>query len=625
MDIMDAGTHLTMVPPGGSTRCRLLSGGEDPRRSGAATLDLGDAMAIQSANQTVLESDFQNFLNTEYPGEDPDEVFELYSATQVLKPRELNSDELSDGIVDESKDGGIDSFFVFLNGTLLTPESPLLSPGDPALRQVAPNPRLEVFLIQSKNTRTWEEGAWEHLQASTPLLLDPSADDIELDLLFHSDVVERTRIFRHATISLAPKFPKVSFSVRYVTKGRLDNVTPTIEARRAQVEKLIRGMLTQNAQVDCQHIGAEALYELAGTQYSQPAQLKFRQLIREPGSFLGVAAIEDYLAFIRDESGAIRDELFEGNVRDFEGDNAVNEAIGSTLATSDNAEFWWLNNGITVLGDEVDSPLQAMTIRHPLIVNGLQTSHVLHRSQRDGTLAPERLQNGVVVRVIASTDEELRDRVIAGTNRQTQVPAPALFATQPLQHDIERILKAHDWWYERRKNRYRNLGKPAKKRIAITYLAQALITLLLGQPDEARARPGTVLGRKGGHDRVFPAKLDKNAYVVAVELIKGVEAFLTTQQAKAIMDEATNARFHLTAGYAVLALGLKAANNLRFDVNFPRLKQPLTEVHMLNALADLAAEAEEFQRLNPKASRDSVFKSSDFTRSYLSRVAKRNL
>lgn len=25
-------------------------------------------MAIQSANQTVLESDFQNFLNTEYPG-----------------------------------------------------------------------------------------------------------------------------------------------------------------------------------------------------------------------------------------------------------------------------------------------------------------------------------------------------------------------------------------------------------------------------------------------------------------------------------------------------------------------------------------------------------------------------
>ncbi|MBS3180039.1 MULTISPECIES: AIPR family protein [unclassified Pseudoclavibacter] len=596
-----------------------------PHRSGTATLDSGDAMAIQSANQTVLESDFQNFLNTEYPGENPDDVFELYSATQVLKPRDLNPDELGDGVVDEAKDGGIDSFFVFLNGTLLTPESPLLIPGDPALRQVATNSRLEVFLIQSKNTHTWEEGAWEHLLASTPYLLNPSADDVQLDVLFHSDVVERTRIFRQATVSLAPKFPRVSFFVRYVTKGRFDNITPTIEARRVLVEEKIRGMLTQNAHVECQHVGAEALYKLAGTQYSQPAQLKFRQLIREPESFLGVAAVEDYLAFIRDESGAIRDELFEGNVRDFEGDNTVNEAIGATLATADNAEFWWLNNGITVLGDEVDSPLQVMTIRHPLIVNGLQTSHVLHRSQREGTLAPERLQNGVVVRVIASTDEDLRDRVIAGTNRQTQVPAAALFATQPLQHDIERILGAHGWWYERRKNRYRNLGKPAKKRIAITYLAQALITLLLGQPDEARARPGTVLGRKGGHDRVFPEKLDKNAYVVAVEVIKGVEAFLATRQAKAIMDEATNARFHLTAGYAVLALRLKKADDMRFDVNFPRLKRPLTEAYLLDALRDLEAEARVFQRANPRASRDSVFKSSDFTRDYLARVAKRNL
>ena len=174
----------------------------------------------------------------------------------------------------------------------------------------------------------------------------------------------------------------------------------------------------------------------------------------------------------------------------------VNEAIAATLATQEDAEFWWLNNGVTILGTEVDGSQLTLAISQPLIVNGLQTTVVLDRAQKDGTLVPTRLDDGLVVRVIETDDEDTRDKVIAGTNRQTQVPSIALYATRRLQRDIERFLLVHRWYYERRKNRYKNQGKPAKRRITLNLLAQAMITLMLGAPDVARARPSTLLGRR---------------------------------------------------------------------------------------------------------------------------------
>lgn len=53
---------------------------------------------------------------------------------------------------------------------------------------------------------------------------------------------------------------------------------------------------------------------------------------------------------ITSEHGELLEYLFESNVRDYEGDVEVNEQIRETLHNqNDKAEFWWLNNGITIL------------------------------------------------------------------------------------------------------------------------------------------------------------------------------------------------------------------------------------------------------------------------------------
>lgn len=580
-------------------------------------------MAAESPDQIVVKKLFQTFCDDEYPNEDVDAVFERYAAMQVLKPKELTTDELDEGIVDGGGDGGIDSFYVFLNGALLSPDDSILTPDDASLRSIGSRPSLEVFLIQSKNVEKWQESVWEHLLTSLEDLLDAKALDVDLEKLYRVEVVERTGIFRRAVLSLSAKFPTVTFRVVYVTRAPTSNLTPTIEARSAKVAALVKAHVTTGATVSSEHVGVSELYQLAAQDHSKPAVLAFREVIREKDSFIGVVSLKDYLAFIRTPTGDLRDDLFELNVRDFEGDNEVNEAIADTLATGDKLEFWWLNNGVTVLGDEVDSPNKTLTISGPLIVNGLQTSHVLHRAAESGLLAIERFDDGIVVRVIKSVDEDTRDRVIAGTNRQTQVPGPALYATQPLQRDIERFLLVHDWYYERRKNRYRNQGKPARRRVTMGLMSQALITLSLGRPDDARARPSSLLTRKGGYDNIFSESLNMKGYLAALEIIKGVDAFLATEKAKAILDETSNTRFYVAAGYAILQLRLTYPIEFRFEKNFTRLSTPLKTPSLTKALTVLATTAADHQAKSPTSSRDSIFKSSVFRDDYFRRLARK--
>lgn len=569
----------------------------------------------QSADQAVVARVFQDFLDENYPGETADDVFELFCARQVLKSYDLDEDQLAAGIVDGSRDGGIDSFYVLLDGVPLNIDDPQLIPGDPSIKNVPMKSDLQVFILQSKNTEGWSEVPWEKLLASLSELLDVSAVDSELEKIYNSSVVERTGLFRKAVISLGSRFPQHIVKVIYLSRGDDANVSAGMRGRRDQVRALVKTKVTSAAVVEADHYGASKLYELGAYEPSKPGKLKFKQLIRETDAFVGVATLEDFLAFVRSDAGDLRQEFFDSNVRDFEGDHGVNASIKSTLSIGDaGTEFWWLNNGVTVLGDDVDGPQNTLDISRPLIVNGLQTTHVIHAAQREGLLSPETLQKSVLVRVVKSENDEVRDAIIAGTNRQTNVTATALYATQKLQRDIERYLVAKDWFYERRKNHYRNLGKPAGRIITMSLLSQAMISLALVRPDDARARPTTLLGKRP--EQIFSEKFAKDSYRVAIEVVKEVDRYLKSAKAKAILDDYSNTRFYVVTGSVGLALKAKAVDQIKFSDRHHQIKLPLGDSILNESLTVLQAVLATYEVNNPTIPRDAIFKGSDFKTKY---------
>ncbi len=82
----------------------------------------------------------------------------------------------------------------------------------------------------------------------------------------------------------------------------------------------------------------------------------------------------DFFKFITDENGSLRRQMFEANVRDYQGRTQVNDDIQEALQNATAEDFWWLNSGVSILASKASLAGKTLTIEDPLIVNGLQTS-----------------------------------------------------------------------------------------------------------------------------------------------------------------------------------------------------------------------------------------------------------
>ncbi|MDB5243810.1 MAG: hypothetical protein JWP57_4436, partial [Spirosoma sp.] len=126
-------------------------------------------------------------------------------------------------------------------------------------------------------------------------------------------------------------------------------------------------------------------------------------------SYLGVLPAKEYLSLITDPAGNIRKPLFYDNVRDFQGDNAVNSEIRKTLSEEAGQQrFAVLNNGVTLVTRGLRSTGNKFVVTDYQIVNGCQTSHVLFNSRDSLT---DELH--VPLKVISTDDEEIINAIIA--------------------------------------------------------------------------------------------------------------------------------------------------------------------------------------------------------------------
>ena len=68
---------------------------------------------------------------------------------------------------------------------------------------------------------------------------------------------------------------------------------------------------------------------------------------------------------------------------------------------------------------------------------------------------------------------------------------------------IETFLFQNGLYYDRRKNFYKNKGKPINKIISINYLAQALTAVLLSNPSKARTNPTVLTKTDDDYNKIF--------------------------------------------------------------------------------------------------------------------------
>lgn len=174
-----------------------------------------------------------------------------------------------------------------------------------------------------------------------------------------------------------------------------------------------------------------------------------------------------------------RDAIFDLNVRPFYGSRGrVNRDILATCTSDEANRFWFLNNGVTMTCDELDWTADpdnpSVRVRNAQIVNGCQTSVTIREAQEKGEL---RSDVRVLLRIYATDNPGLADRITLTTNNQNRITDRDLRANDSVQMDIEkRMEELYGYFYERKNKQYRGMRGTQKRRVVPNYNSTLAVT-----------------------------------------------------------------------------------------------------------------------------------------------------
>ncbi|MBJ6369691.1 AIPR family protein [Snuella sedimenti] len=213
-------------------------------------------------------------------------------------------------------------------------------------------------------------------------------------------------------------------------------------------------------------------------------------------AYIGILPFSEFRKILSDEEDNLVN-VFEDNVRDFQGtNNDVNNGIEKTLNNSDSDLFSVLNNGVTIVASSISPTGDKFTIRDYQIVNGCQTSNVLFNNRSSSFIG----NVNVPVKIIATDDDEIKNRITLATNNQTPIKKEQLASLTAFQRSLEQYYNSYSGdaklYYERRSKQYNSDSSVLKTRIiTVPYQIKSFAAMFLDNPHQVTSFFGTIVSR----------------------------------------------------------------------------------------------------------------------------------
>lgn len=495
-----------------------------------------------SNDRVVLDAILNERRQQRAPGMGADDHFEVFVADEVLRGFRVSDSEVDFGITGGGSDGGIDGFYTFVDRELVMDVDDIPKSKDPTI---------DLIIIQSTTTARFTENRVEKFHDSLRDLLELEVEPKELRKLYNEAVIHASRIFAATYLEYAGQFPTLRITVVYASKGIPPTEKSRLRAKARKIEDLIADKF-QSAEVEFRFLGARGLVELAHRKPALDFALDLENVMNMgPTAYVALVSLSEFNKIISDGAN-LRSDIFDANVRDYEGNVEVNRAIASSLEDEGPVEdFWWLNNGVTILATKATLAGKKLSLRDPQIVNGFQTStEIFNYFQKH----PEQDDRTILARVLVTESEDVRDEIIRATNSQTSVGVFALRATDPLHRDLETYLRQKGLYYERRKNYHKNRGRPRDRTVTVRDTAQAMMATLLFSPDDSRARPSSLVKKDPAYNQVFNPEYPMAAFFKAISLMHRLRDYLSGKGLAAPVRN--NFQFHIAMVVAA-KLGVK--------------------------------------------------------------------
>lgn len=529
------------------------------------------------------------------------EVFELFSLSQILKNEDVSFENLMDSITDGGQDGGIDSIVLLHNGEYIDDDSEYKCKSSSVTK---------LIITQCKTEKTFKESSIDKLVSTFPILFNLDANEDNLQKRFNPQIIDKINVFKDLWTKTIVGGGKIEVSVNYACMANDIEISSSFKSKREQLKVMCKELFSTDKVVfNC--YSSKELLSLFQTHKKNRSTIVFKDTplsvnYGEDGlGYIGLVKLSDYRDFLLLEDGSINDELFESNVRHFQGKVDVNNKIKNTLENISDRDFWWLNNGITIIAEEPTQLSKKLTIENVQIVNGLQTSYSIYNLEE----VKDEDDRSVLVKVIISNNKEITDDIIEATNYQNAVSPGLLRATDEIQKEIELFFLQNGYFYDRRKNYYKNQGKPGNKIFSIPFLAQSIKSIILQDPHTARQSPTSLL-KTNMYDTIFKTQDNFGAYLNCCLITSKIHHAILNLNDKQRKNKLVNFKLHISMIATCFFF-----NHLEYNVddishiNISNFSDQIIEKAFLKT-DDLI---ESYQKDNPNSNLSNMAKSSDFT------------
>ncbi len=410
------------------------------------------------------------------------EIFEAFSISSLLRKYHCpDVPDLDEVLMGGSGDGGIDAGVILVNGHPISTKDDVQFFVD-KLRRLD----VEFVFIQAKTSAAFEAASIGNFVYGVEQFFSQDSQ-----IQFRNEV-ERLRELKNYIYERSIEMEQnPRCSLYFVTAGTwTDDLHPRARLSDGHT-RLQQLRLFSHVRVD--PIDAERLKTIyrelergviKEIEFSRTTVFPRFEGVRE--AYLGLLSGDQFLNLIVTEEGNLNRELFYDNVRDFQGNNSVNQEIASTLSSEETrSRFALLNNGVTIVARSINRTGDVFKISDFQIVNGCQTTHILFQNREVIDTS-----SYIPIKLIVTDDSQIITEVIKATNRQTAVLPESLESLTPFHKELEdfylgqqsHIERQQRILYERRSKQYAFDRIKPSNIVTLTAQTKSFVAMFLNEP-----------------------------------------------------------------------------------------------------------------------------------------------
>lgn len=254
------------------------------------------------------------------------------------------------------------------------------------------------------------------------------------------------------------------------------------------------------------------------------------------------------------------DLLLEKNIRKYLGRNEINDSISKTLCCDDKSNFFFYNNGITMICEQFNyNALQEkdwiVRTNGLQIINGGQTCRAIMQTYKDN---PELEMNDVyvLVRIYEVNDEEdIVNAITYATNHQNPVDLRDLKSNDSYQRLLEVSAKDLGYIYKRKRDNSVVAGT-----IPATVAAEAVLAVWRKSPHLSRYKKAELFGAY--YDDIFK-NLNAAQMIIAVQIFR----FSDSMRKKKTDNKELQAIRGYSNYFVACMMGIKLCDELNLKVD----------------------------------------------------------